>query len=87
MDSTHLISLKHGLSLSTPGAERTADLLTSPASYGGAVSYYAHPCVVVYGTPVWIMPNGKCRVGEPNAPLVSREQAVRMVRERMRSAA
>jgi hypothetical protein len=84
---TSLNSVKHSLAITTPGAERTVDLLTDPASYGGAVAFHAHPCVVVYGTPVWIMPNGKCRVGDPNAPLVSRERATWMVRNNMRVSA
>lgn len=64
-------------------ARTTAEYLTTPSAYGGAVAWHAAPCITVYGTPVWIFPNGKCRVGDPNAPLVSRADAVYSIRQRL----
>lgn len=64
----------------TEAGARAATYLTSTEPYGGAVAYHAQPCVVVYGVPVWIMPNGMCRVGEPDAPMVDAQHAARTVR-------
>lgn len=73
-----------GIKPLSPSGERTAQLLTDAANYGGAVAYHAHPCIVVYGVPCWIMPNGMVRVGEPNAHMVSPEHGARIVRGIMR---
>lgn len=57
----------------------TLAALTDPAAFGGAVAHKANPCVVIYGVPVWVMPNGRCRIGAPEAPLVDADQAVRVI--------
>lgn len=64
----------------TPAGERAAAVLTDPRNYGGAIAHRAQPCLVIYGVPVWIMPNGMCRVGEPDAPMIDPEHATRTVR-------
>lgn len=56
--------------------ERTLEMITDPASYGGAVAHRANPCIVIYGVPVWVMPNGTCRVGEPDANALTPYRAI-----------
>lgn len=63
----------------TEAGERAAAILVSPE--GGAVMYRAQPCLVIYGIPAWIMPNGMVRVGEPDAPMLSPDHAARTLRE------
>jgi hypothetical protein len=65
----------------TEAGERTADTLTDPKSYGGAAAWHAHPCVIVYGVPCWITPNGMVRLGDPNAPMIDADHAVRVIRQ------
>lgn len=60
----------------TEEARATMEALTSAQNYGGAIAWYTHPCLVIYGVPVWIMPNGQARVGEPNAPMMGVENAI-----------
>lgn len=56
--------------------------LTGHENYGGAIAYWSKPCVVVYSVPVWIMPNGFCRVGDPNADMVDTQEAIAEIRRR-----
>jgi hypothetical protein len=56
--------------------ERALRTITDPARYGDAIAHYANPCIVIYGVPVWVMPNGMCRVGEPDASMLSPEHAI-----------
>jgi hypothetical protein len=66
------------MSNTAQGATQSATIrhLTDASNYGGAIAYEdRHPCVVVYGVPCWVMPNGNVRVGDPNAPMVARTDA------------
>ena len=65
----------------TEAGERTASYLTSADAFGGAVAYRTSPCIVIYNVPVWIMPNGMCRLGDPNAPMIDAEHAARTIRD------
>jgi hypothetical protein len=71
-----MIGMPAGL---TTEQEDSVRHLTDAQSYGGAVQWEAKPCVVVYGTPCWIMPNGYVRVGSPDAPMIDREHAARTI--------
>lgn len=68
----------------TDEATDTLIALTDTDNYGGAVAWHTRPCVVIYSVPVWIMPNGMCRVGDPNAPMIDRDHAIRVIRNRPR---
>ena len=58
----------------TEAGARAAEVLTE------GVAYRAQPCVVVGSVPAWIMPNGKVRVGAPNAEAQTAEEAAAALR-------